>query len=325
MSTTPPRPTRTSRSTARPASTRATAERHAQVPRRGAVLGLRLPHHRRPLRRSHQRDEDHQRARSSRDATVQNTTRGAAERLGALHSMQGKQLDKVDEASAGDIIAVVKLKETQTGDTLSDKAAPIVYDRVEYPEAAISFAIEPKSRQDEEKISRRAPQDSRRRPLAPLHARRADEGVHPLRLGPAPHRDRGREAEEPLPRRGRAPPAEGSVQGDDHGARRGAGPPQETDRRTRPVRRLQGRLRAAAARRRASSSRTRFSAAPSRRSSARPSRKASSRPPPAAPSPATRSSISRPRSLTARTTRSIRTSTHSAPPAARPSATPSRR
>ena len=87
------------------------------------------------------------------DATVQNTTRGAAERLGALHSMQGKQLDKVDEASAGDIIAVVKLKETQTGDTLAEKAAPVVYDPIQYPEAAISFAIEPKSRQDEEKIS----------------------------------------------------------------------------------------------------------------------------------------------------------------------------
>ncbi|MBD0327355.1 MAG: elongation factor G, partial [Pyrinomonadaceae bacterium] len=87
------------------------------------------------------------------DATVYNTKRGAQERLGALHSMQGKQLDKVDEARAGDIIACVKLKETQTGDTLCDKAAPIVYDGVEYPEAAIAFAIEPKSRQDEEKIS----------------------------------------------------------------------------------------------------------------------------------------------------------------------------
>jgi elongation factor G len=87
------------------------------------------------------------------DATVHNTTRGAAERLGALHSMQGKQLDKIDEAAAGDIIACVKLKETQTGDTLADKAAPILYDPLEYPEAAIAFAIEPKSRQDEEKIS----------------------------------------------------------------------------------------------------------------------------------------------------------------------------
>src|SRR5260221_5285758 len=87
------------------------------------------------------------------DATVYNSTRGASERLGALHITQGKQLDKVPEAHAGDIVACVKLKETQTGDTLCDKNFPIVYDPVEYPEAAIAFAIEPKSRQDEEKIS----------------------------------------------------------------------------------------------------------------------------------------------------------------------------
>ncbi|HET6893055.1 MAG TPA: GTP-binding protein, partial [Pyrinomonadaceae bacterium] len=87
------------------------------------------------------------------DATVFNSTRGTMERLGALHTIQGKQLDKVPEAHAGDIIACVKLKETQTGDTLSDKQTPVVYPPVEYPEAAIAFAIEPKSRQDEEKIS----------------------------------------------------------------------------------------------------------------------------------------------------------------------------
>ena len=87
------------------------------------------------------------------DANAFNSTRGMMERLGALHAMQGKQLDKVGEAHAGDIIACVKLKETQTGDTLCDKQSPIVYPPVEYPEAAIAFAIEPKSRQDEEKIS----------------------------------------------------------------------------------------------------------------------------------------------------------------------------
>ncbi len=87
------------------------------------------------------------------DANVLNTTKGIMERLGALHVVQGKQLDKVSEAHAGDIIACVKLKETQTGDTLADKQAPIVHKAVEYPEAAIAFAIEPKSRQDEEKIS----------------------------------------------------------------------------------------------------------------------------------------------------------------------------
>ncbi|MEK6279896.1 MAG: elongation factor G [Acidobacteriota bacterium] len=87
------------------------------------------------------------------DANVFNSSRGTMERLGMLHSVQGKQLDKVPEVLAGDIVACVKLKETQTGDTLCDKQAQIVYDPVEYPEAAIAFAIEPKSRQDEEKIS----------------------------------------------------------------------------------------------------------------------------------------------------------------------------
>jgi elongation factor G len=87
------------------------------------------------------------------DATVQNSTRDSAERLGALHYIQGKTLDKINEANTGDIIAVVKLKDTQTGDTLTDKAKPIVYPPIEYPEPAIAFAIEPKSRADEEKIS----------------------------------------------------------------------------------------------------------------------------------------------------------------------------
>lgn len=87
------------------------------------------------------------------DANVFNSTHNSSERLGTLNSMQGKQLDKIESASAGDIIACVKLKETQTGDTLCDRHAPIVYEKLEYPEAAIAFAIEPKSRADEEKIS----------------------------------------------------------------------------------------------------------------------------------------------------------------------------
>src|SRR4051794_17091782 len=87
------------------------------------------------------------------DATVYNSTHDSMERLGALHVISGKTLDKVNEASTGDIIAVVKLKDTQTGDTLCDKAKPIVYPKVEYPEPAVAFAIEPKSRADEDKIS----------------------------------------------------------------------------------------------------------------------------------------------------------------------------
>ncbi|MGE0886447.1 MAG: elongation factor G [Blastocatellales bacterium] len=87
------------------------------------------------------------------DATLQNINKGTAERLGPLHVMQGKALEKVTEAHAGDIVAVTKLKDTATGDTLADKASPIVYDPVKYPEAAIHFAIVPKSRADEDKLS----------------------------------------------------------------------------------------------------------------------------------------------------------------------------
>ncbi len=89
----------------------------------------------------------------SSDATVFNSSRDSSERLGALHVINGKTLDKVSDAQTGDIIAVVKLKDTQTGDTLCDKSNAIVFPKVEYPEAAIAFAIEPKSRADEDKIS----------------------------------------------------------------------------------------------------------------------------------------------------------------------------
>ncbi|MBK7394601.1 MAG: hypothetical protein IPI64_15125 [Chloracidobacterium sp.] len=63
------------------------------------------------------------------DASVRNTTRDTDERLGALHVISGKTLDKVDSAATGDIIAVAAFKDTQTGDTLSDKAKPIVFRR----------------------------------------------------------------------------------------------------------------------------------------------------------------------------------------------------
>lgn len=87
------------------------------------------------------------------DATVYNSSRDENERLGHLHVLQGKELEKVDKAQTGDIIAVVKLKETQTGDTLCDKQNQIVYPEVKYRVPAVAFAIEPKSRADEDKIS----------------------------------------------------------------------------------------------------------------------------------------------------------------------------
>jgi elongation factor G len=87
------------------------------------------------------------------DATVFNITKNTTERLGPLHVLQGKNLEKIPEAHAGDIVAVTKLRETTTGDTFTDKASPIAYDPVRFPNPAIAFAIEPKSRNDEDKLS----------------------------------------------------------------------------------------------------------------------------------------------------------------------------
>jgi elongation factor G len=87
------------------------------------------------------------------DATVFNSTKNTNERLGPLHVMQGKSLEKIPEAKAGDIVAVTKLRETATGDTFCDKANFILYEPVKLPTPAISFAIEPKSRNDEDKLS----------------------------------------------------------------------------------------------------------------------------------------------------------------------------
>lgn len=87
------------------------------------------------------------------DSTVYNITKNTQERLGPLHVVQGKSLEKLSEAHAGDIVAVTKLRETTTGDTFCDKANPISYEPVKFPTPAIAFAIEPKSRNDEDKLS----------------------------------------------------------------------------------------------------------------------------------------------------------------------------
>jgi elongation factor G len=87
------------------------------------------------------------------DSAVHNTSRDTAERIGSLLLLQGKTQTSVPEIQAGDIGALAKLKETQTGDTLADKANPIVYPPVVFPEPATTFAIEPKTRGDDDKIS----------------------------------------------------------------------------------------------------------------------------------------------------------------------------
>jgi elongation factor G len=86
------------------------------------------------------------------DASLLNFSRSSSEKLAHISIMQGKTAVPVNELHAGDIGAVAKLKDTLTGDTLGDKSAPIRYPHVKLPEPAITFAIEPKSRADEDKL-----------------------------------------------------------------------------------------------------------------------------------------------------------------------------
>ena len=86
------------------------------------------------------------------DSTIFNSTRGVDERIGQIYELEGKKQKPVKQAFAGDIVAVAKLKETITGDTLCDPNKPIVYEPAKLLKPVISYAIEPKTKNDEDKI-----------------------------------------------------------------------------------------------------------------------------------------------------------------------------
>jgi elongation factor G len=87
------------------------------------------------------------------DSTVLNATTGAKERIGQVFYLLGKKQVAAQIAGPGEIGVVAKLKDTYTGDTLSDESNPIVFEKVRFAEPLISYAIEPKSKGDEEKVS----------------------------------------------------------------------------------------------------------------------------------------------------------------------------
>lgn len=87
------------------------------------------------------------------DTFYYNSVKEIEERVAGLFLLQGKTQEAAGEVQAGDIVAVAKLKETQTGDTLTTKADKIRLPEIEFPVPSISFAIEPKARGDEGKIS----------------------------------------------------------------------------------------------------------------------------------------------------------------------------
>lgn len=85
-------------------------------------------------------------------ATLENTVKGKKERVGRMFQMHSNSRDQIDEAFAGDIVAIVGLKDTTTGDTLTIPSSKVILERMEFPDPVIEIAVEPKTKADQEKM-----------------------------------------------------------------------------------------------------------------------------------------------------------------------------
>ncbi|GHO86721.1 elongation factor G [Dictyobacter formicarum] len=88
----------------------------------------------------------------TKGGSMENTTKGKTERIGRLLRMHANHREDIDEIRAGDICAAVGLRNTFTGDTLSDPQKPIILESIQFPEPVIELAVEPKTRADQEKM-----------------------------------------------------------------------------------------------------------------------------------------------------------------------------
>src|SRR5688500_13965367 len=89
----------------------------------------------------------------AKGASVMNTTRGKREKIGRMVEMFAKEANPIEEARAGDIIALVSLAETETGDTLCDSAAPVILERMRFPDPVISVSVKSKNKAEQEKFN----------------------------------------------------------------------------------------------------------------------------------------------------------------------------
>jgi elongation factor G len=85
-------------------------------------------------------------------ASVQNSTRGKREKIGRMVEMFAKEANPIEEARAGDIVALVSLADTETGDTLCDSADPVVLERMRFPDPVISVSVKAKTKGEQEKF-----------------------------------------------------------------------------------------------------------------------------------------------------------------------------
>ncbi len=88
----------------------------------------------------------------TKGASLDNTVKGKKERIGRMLQMHANSRADIEEAFAGDIVALAGLKDTTTGDTLCDPLHPVILERMEFPDPVIQIAIEPKTKNDQEKM-----------------------------------------------------------------------------------------------------------------------------------------------------------------------------
>jgi elongation factor G len=89
----------------------------------------------------------------SKGTSLLNSTRDKTERVGRMVLMHANNREEIAEAHAGDIVALVGLKDTRTGDTLCDASKPVILEKMEFPEPVIEMKVEPKTKVDQEKMA----------------------------------------------------------------------------------------------------------------------------------------------------------------------------
>jgi elongation factor G len=119
-------------------------------------------------------------------SSVMNTVKEKRERVGRMLQMHSNSREDIEEAFAGDIVALAGLKETTTGDTLCDPLKPVILERMEFPEPVIQIAIEPKTKGDQEKMGLALNRSGSRGSFVPRQDRRG--------IRPDHHRGHGRVA-----------------------------------------------------------------------------------------------------------------------------------
>ncbi|CAM5706128.1 Elongation factor G [Streptomyces violaceorubidus] len=123
---------------------------------------------------------------------VLNSVKGRKERIGKIYRMHANKREEIESVGAGDIVAVMGLKQTTTGETLSDDKNPVILESMDFPAPVIQVAIEPKSKGDQEKLGVAIQRLAEEDPLLPGPHQRGDRPDHHRWYGRAAPRGAGR-------------------------------------------------------------------------------------------------------------------------------------